>query len=130
LKNSKYEKLKYQTIDTTFIRNLYGTEILQRNPAYKSKNEIKVSSINDINGVPISYAIGKGATNDAKIGIEQMNNNFIDTDIYQVRNNNKYKQYIYGDSQYHTNDFYKSAEESGYTPITDVNIRNTKDGKK
>src|ERR1700677_1542377 len=76
--DSKYDKLKHQSIDTTFIRNLYGVEMIQRNPQYKSKNGIKVSSINDINGVAHSFAIGKGAVNDAKIAIEQLNHSFVE----------------------------------------------------
>ena len=52
-------KLINQSIDSTFIRNLYGTELLKRNPKYKSKNGIKVSAADDINGVPVSLAIAE-----------------------------------------------------------------------
>lgn len=113
--DSKYEKLKYQSVDTTFIKNLYG---------------IKVSTINDINGVPISMAVSKGAKNDAKIAIEQIIIDFIDSITKKIKNNNRFKQKIYGDSQYHTNEFYNASIKKGYTPITDINKRRTIDKKK
>lgn len=124
---SKYSKLKNQTIDTTFIRNLYGTEMIQRNPQYKSKNGIKVSTINDVNGVPHSIAIGKGATNDAKIAISQLKFSFIELNTKNVKNNNKYSQKIFADAQYYTKEFYDTLMKNSFIPVTDVNIRNTKD---
>jgi hypothetical protein len=127
---SKYNKLKYQTVDTTFIRNLYGSEMLQRNVQYKSKNGIKVSAIDDVNGVPIALAIGAGAKNDAKIAIEQINNTFIDTDTKRVCKSNKYKQNMYADAQYDSEEFIQTYQNNGYKVTTDVNIRNTKDEDK
>jgi ssDNA-binding Zn-finger/Zn-ribbon topoisomerase 1 len=125
-KESKFKKLKHQSIDSTFIRNLYGVELIQRNPHYKSKNGIKVSQIN-AHEVPISFAIAKGAVNDAKIAIQQIDHNLIDCETNKVKNNNRYKQKFYGDSHYHSSKLIKKLKKKGYTPITDVNIRNTKD---
>ena len=129
-KDNKYTKLKHQSIDTTFIRNLYGTEMIQRNPHYKSKNGIKVSSITDDNGVSFSYAIAKGAKNDAKIALEQINNNFIDVNTKQVENNNRYKQNFYGDAMYDNKELINALKKKKYKPIIDVNIRNTKNAAK
>lgn len=42
---NKFNKLKYQSIDSTFIKNLYGTEIYGRCKQYKSKNCTKISTI-------------------------------------------------------------------------------------
>ena len=124
--DSKYEKLKHQSIDSTFIRNLYGIEMIQRNPHHKNKNGIKVSSINDTNGVPISYAIGKGATNDSKIAKIQINHSFVELNTNKVKNNNRYKQNMYADAQYDSQELIKILRQKGYKPRTDVNIRNTK----
>ena len=127
---SKYAKLKHQSIDTTFIRNLYGTELIQRNTQNKSKNGIKVSTINDVNGVVTSLAIGKGAMNDSKIAIEQLKFSFVEANTKQVKNNKKYSQNMYADSQYDSEELYKILRGKGYRPITDVNIRNTKNETK
>jgi Transposase DDE domain len=129
-KKSKYQKLKDQSMDSTFIRNLYGTEMIQRNPHNKSKNGIKISTINDNTGVAHSIAIGRGATNDAKIVQEQINFSFIDTNTKNVQNNNRYRQNIYGDSQYDSKDLHDILRKKGYKPITDVNKRNTNDETK
>ena len=126
-KDSKYHKLQNQSIDTTFIRNLYGTELTQRNPQYKSKKGIKVSSIVDSNGVAFSYAISKGAKNDAKIAQKQINNCIINPDTKRVKNNNRYKQNIYADAGYDSKELIEELQKKGYKVTTDVNIRNTKD---
>jgi hypothetical protein len=127
---SNYTNLKYQTIDSTFVRNLYGTEMLNMNAKYKNKKGIKVSFKNDQPGVPLSIAIGTGSTNDAKIAYEQLKYDFIELNTNKVKNNNRYKQYIYGDAAYHSNKLHAALKKKGYTPVTDVNIRNTKDETK
>ena len=124
---NKYNKLKYQCIDSTFIKNLYGSEIYGRNVEYKSKNGIKVSVIVDINGVLNSFAIGCGNSNDGKIALQQINNNMlIDTDTSSVKNNNRFKQIMIADAAYYSKELYSQLKKKGYTPITDVNKRNTK----
>lgn len=129
-KEAKFIKLKHQSIDTTFIRNLYGKEMIQRNVQYKSKNGIKVSSINDTNGVAISFAISKGSTNDAKIALSQLNTSFIDLETKRVNKNKRYKQNIYMDAMYHDTELLTVLKNKGYKPTTDVNIRNTKNKTK
>lgn len=131
-KKYKYEKLKDQSIDSSFIRNLYGKEFIQRNPHYNSKNGIKISTIDDKNGVPTSLAIAKGAVNDAIIGLEQSEhlNNFINYNPKQVQRNNKYCPIILGDSHYYHNEFKNKMKRKGYKIYTDVNIRNTKNKDK
>jgi hypothetical protein len=71
---NKFNKLKYQSIDSTFIKNLYGAEIYGRDVKYKSKNGIKISVIVDANGVPNSIAVAGANNHDSKIAMEQINN--------------------------------------------------------
>ena len=75
-------------------------------------------------------AIGKGAINDAKLAIAQANHDLAELNTKRVKNNNKYRQNMYADSQYHTKEFYNTFKKKGYNPITDVNIRNTKKKEK
>ena len=122
----KFNKLKYQCIDSTFVSNLFGSEIYGRNVQYKSKNGIKISSINDRNGVPIALALAPGSAHDSTILKEQIGNELIDTCTLSVAKNNRYKQIILGDSAYHDKSLYSALSRKGYQVITDVNIRNTK----
>ena len=61
---NKFGKLKNQSFDTTFCINLYGSEMKGRNVKYKSKNGIKISTIDDNNGTPFSLAIASGNVSD------------------------------------------------------------------
>jgi hypothetical protein len=122
----KFNKLQYQSVDSSFLTNLYGKDIYGRNVKYKSKNGIKVSTITDRNGVPFNIAIGSGSTHDSKIINKQIGNSYYDAESERVAYNNKYKQTLFGDAAYHNNSLYQKLMAKGYTVITDVNIRNTK----
>jgi hypothetical protein len=127
----KYAKLHYQSIDSTFVTNLYGSELYGRNVKYKSKNGINVSLITDALGVPNSVALAPGNRHDSVVAKEQLESSFfVDPNTKKVRNNNKYSQKMLGDAAYHDNDLYAKLIKKGYTPITDVNKRKTKDKDK
>ena len=130
LKRDKYFKLKEQSIDSTFIRNLYGVELIQRNPCYKSKNGIKVSAIDDRNGVAHSIAISKGAAHDSIPAKAQINHSFIDNDPNKVRRNNRYRQNIRGDTHYYAKELKLKLEKRGYNVLTDANVGNTRNKQK
>jgi hypothetical protein len=87
------DKLKYQLIDTTFIKNLYGDETYGMAKEYKNKNGIKISFKSNDEGFPLSAAISSANTNDVKIAVLQ-NHEYIDTNAKTVRNNNRYKRYV------------------------------------
>jgi Transposase DDE domain len=123
---NKFEKFKYQSIDTTFVRNLYGSEMKGMNVQYKSKNGIKVSYVSDNLGVPISIAMAAGNVSDCVIAKEQINDFFIDPETKRVKKNNRYKQTMLADAAYYDNNFKKILRRRGYKGIIDVNPRNTK----
>jgi len=123
----KFGKLKYQSIDTTFCTNLYGSEMMGRNVKYKSKNGIKLSVIVDSNGVPFSLSMASGNINDCRIANEHINKPLIDPETSRVKHNNRYTQKMLCDAGYHNSSFYKTLKQKGYDPIIDVNKRNTKD---
>src|SRR5271170_6766606 len=68
---NKYRKLQYQSIDSTFIKNLHCEDIYGRNVRYKSKNGISLSVITDINGVHVNVVIAAANVHDHKIAIAQ-----------------------------------------------------------
>lgn len=127
----KYNKLHHQSIDSTFVSNLFGCEMYGRNTNYKSKNGVNVTFNVDATGVPIRLAIAAGNRNDTPVAKELMESQpFIETNTLDVKNNNKYRQYLYADAGYDSKELCDILRKKGYTPITDINIRNTKDPKK
>lgn len=120
---------KLQSTDTSFVsnKNCCG---LPRNKYYKSKRGIKISSINDINGIPLSLLITEGSINDSKILIETINCAQIDTKPNNYKHSNKHKQYMLADKGYDTKELRQFLTEKGYTPIIGYNKRNIKDVNK
>ena len=91
-----YDKLKYTLTDTTFIPNCYGVEDIGKNKQYKNKKGNKISPlqgsfapfgvISDSKGVPISVVIGAGNDHDSKLLIKNLNNLYINTKSYLLKN--------------------------------------------
>jgi len=110
---------------------MYGSDIYGRVVQHKSKRCIKVSLISDIHGVPLNLAIASGNVNDSKIALAHLQgHDLCDLNTQNVKNNNKYKQHLLGDSAYYTNEIKRLSKKRGYCLITDVNRRNTKDERK
>ena len=86
--------------------------------------------ISDTNGVSNSFSIARANKHDSKIALEQLNYFLIDPETERVENNNKFKQNMFGDSAYFTKKIYDILKKKGYTPITDTNIRRTKNKHK
>lgn len=56
--------LKYQSTDTSFIYNK-KCRGLNRNKYFKYKKGVKISTINDANGIPLLIFVSNGNVNDA-----------------------------------------------------------------
>jgi len=126
-KKDKFGKLKYQSIDTTFCTNLYGSEMKGRNVKYKSKNGIKLSVRTDAQGVPFSLGIASGNLSDAVIAKKcHINKSIIEPESKRVKST-KYQQEVFADAAYDEEEFKKVITKEGCVPIVDANIRNTKD---
>jgi hypothetical protein len=118
--DNKYGKLKYQSMDTTFVKNLYGCEIYGMSKKNKNKNGINVSFKADANGFPISVAIASANSNDVKVALQQETSLFADCNSKNVQKNNKFKQILMADAMYYTKEFRDHMESKGYTVITDT----------
>ena len=125
LDNNSFSKLKYQSIDTSFVMNKNGKQKLGRNRFFKNKNAYKISFIVDTNKLPVSIDIDRANKDDAKIGLQNLDKIFT---ILKKMNN--IKPYILGDKIYDTTEFRTECIKSGYKPIIDYNKRNTKNLKK
>lgn len=129
-KKCKATKLKNQSIDTSFIPNKLGCHNIGRNKYYKGKRGIKICSIVDSYGIPISTILTSGNTSDCKIFSELFDKMYIDPETNKYVNNNKYKQHFLADPGFDTKEIIDKLELKGYDVIIPQNIRNTKDQKK
>lgn len=130
LKTNKSSKLKYQSIDTSFIANIHGHDKIGRNKFYKNKRGTKISSITDANGIPLSLLFDSGNISDTNFVVEHFNNMYVETNTKKYHNNNRYKQYFLADKGYDSEKVRDLLQENGYIPIIDYNKRNTKDETK
>jgi transposase len=127
----KADKLKHQSIDSTFVPNQCASnKYISRNKYYKNKKGCKISTIIDKYGIPISVLVGKGSSNDSIFIEEHFENMLIDTKTHQYKNSHRYKQYILADKGYDTSKLRKICTDKGYIDVIDHNKRNTKDKTK
>ena len=121
-------KLKYLTVDTSFLKNHYASNVAF-NGYCKKKRLSKLSLVVDSNGVPISALIAPGNFSDQKLLFRNWNNLFVE--IKQTKRNNKHKRYLLADAIYNTIKIRSLIEDKNITPIIAFNKRNThKDARK
>lgn len=113
-KTNKSGKLKYLSIDSSFILNAYASNV-GYNGFYKKKRLSKLSMIVDSNGIPISILLAKG--NMADPSLFQLNIDKLFVKIDYTSNNNKHKRYFLADSAYDSKKIKDSIEQYGIIPI-------------
>jgi transposase len=124
-KNNKSGKLKYLSIDTSFVKNEYGPiNSVGFNGHYKKKRLSKLSLIVDVNGVTLSALLKSGNKSDQKLLFDNFNDLFIKIDYNG--NNNKHKRYLLADSIYYTKDIIDKIKSKNICPIIRYNKRKTK----
>lgn len=128
---SKTEEFKYQTIDSTFIRDNNGSKESDYSGIYKerkgvSSKGIKITSIVTTSGIPLSTNITSANKHDCTVLPEVINNMVVKCNTYKYRNHNRYKQYFLGDPAYDTKTISKILKEKGYTPVIKQNPRGIK----
>jgi transposase len=119
-------KLKYLSIDTSFIKNECAPKKnVGFNGHYKKKRLSKLSLIVDANGIPLSALLKPGNTSDQDLLFANFNDLFITIDYNS--NNNKHKRYLLADSIYDTKEIHDKIKSKNICPIIRFNKRNTKD---
>jgi transposase len=113
-KQNRSGKLKYLSVDTSFVRNQCSKHVAF-NGYYKKKRLSKLSMIVDSNGVPISALITEGNHNDQKLFHRNWKNLFVE--ITSTNNNNKHKRYLLADAIYDAELVRQSAIDKNITPI-------------
>lgn len=116
---------KYQSTDTSFIPNKLAKN-LPRNKYYNNKKGIKISTIVDTNGIPLSLLLEDCNKHDSTLLNNVLNNLNIDTQPLKYKNANKYKQYFLADGGYDSSSNITLLKNKGYIPIIAHNKRNTK----
>ena len=125
-KKNKSGKLKYLSLDSSFVKNQCASDV-EYSGAWKKKRLSKISLIVDSNGVPISALLVKGNLSDQKIAYRNFKNTYID--ITSTTNNNKHKRYMLADSGYDSNLMHDKIDEFNITPII-WKMKRRKDFKK
>jgi hypothetical protein len=129
LKTNKTKKLKLQSVDSTGIANKQGCQLVAHNHFLGRKRYIKVSSVTDINGIPLGIHVFSGKANDTNTIEDTLNAVPIDLGTEKHQNNNRYKQYLLADSGYCSASNRLSLRKRGYTPLIWHNRRNIKNEK-
>ena len=119
---NKSGKLKYLSIDTSFVKNYYASNVAF-NGYCKKKRLSKLSLIVDANGVPISALLAKGNISDQKLFYSNVNDTLIS--IVSQCNNNKHKRYLLADAIYDTNQIRSKIKDMNIIPIIAFNKRNS-----
>jgi len=118
--------LKIQSIDSKFVKNIMGTEYVDRNPHYKNKNGFKLSQEVDSNGVWYSTVIGHSSESDIKLAYVNYDNRILEINTLDASKNNKHKQYYLADKGYDSRANKQFLTDMGYTPIIATNKRNAR----
>lgn len=135
LKTTKItEELKYQSIDSTWIEDINGSNFASYNGTYRrrkgeSSKGIKVTSITSQRGIPISVNINSGKDYDSPILPEAVNNIVINCNTKFYSNHNRFKQYFIADPGYDSKNNINLLSKKGYTCIIKQNRKNIKKKK-
>ncbi len=125
------EKLKHQSIDSTFIANKNGLrKNLARNGFNKNKYCLKVSFIVDSKGIPLSVLIKKGNIHDSQFFEDHLKNMLIDPKFSKIKKNPLSRPFLLADTAYDSKNLRKTCTLNGYVPIIPFNSRNSKNPKK
>jgi transposase len=116
-KTNKQSKIKYQLIDTTFIRNKLGSENISLNKFYRNKKCSKISLLTDELGIPISIIYDKGSKADISFTKENINKTLIKINTKKYMNNNKFKQILLADKGYTSKQLKEDLNKEGYIII-------------
>ena len=112
------------SIDSSFIKN-ECSEKGAFNGYNKKKRLFKLSTIVDINGVPLSAIVKPGNMSDQKLADINFDNLLVN--IIPNSKNNKHKRYLLADSGYDTVEIHSKINNMNITPVIWFNRRNTKD---
>jgi len=107
-------KLKYLSIDTSFVKNEYASNVAF-NGYYKKKRLSKLSLVVDSNGVPLSTVLARGNINDSKLLDRNIQNMLIN--IVPKTQNNKHKRYFLADASYDTANVRQTITSMNITPM-------------
>lgn len=126
IRRNKTKKIKYQSIDSTFIKNEYGVEKQGRNKLYKNKKGVKISAIVDTDGVPLGASINPSNQHDSQLIDETLDSVKVKLNTKKYKNHNRYKQYFLADAGYCSIGIRNRLMKRGYIPVIAHNKRNTK----
>ena len=114
-------------IDSSFVNNINGNEILGRNKFNKNKNCNKISIICDDDGIPLNCIIDRGNIHDSKFFIhhvESIKNNMNLNNLFNIHD---FKSKIFlADGAYDSKFIVNYLKNNKFTSIIPKNKRNSK----
>jgi hypothetical protein len=133
-KKNKCSKLKYQSMDSTIIRDVNGNKKAKYNKKCKNQKGytskcIKINQLVDAKGVTIGVTLDSGEKHDSKLYKKTMDKILVDNDPSKYTNNNRFKQYFLADKGYDTKNIINDVTKRGYNCIIPQNRRNIKNKK-
>ena len=121
-KQNRSGKLKYLSVDTSFLKN-YNASNVAFNGYCRKKRLSKLSLIVDSNGVPISALIAAGNHSDQKLFYNNWNDLYVEINGSK---NNKHKRYLLADAIYDTESIRDTINNKQITPLIAFNKRNSR----
>ena len=121
-KQNRSGKLKYLSVDTSFLKN-YNASNVAFNGYCRKKRLSKLSLIVDSNGVPISALIAAGNHSDQKLFYNNWNDLYVEINGSK---NNKHKRYLLADAIYDTKSIRDTINNKQITPLIAFNKRNSR----
>ena len=121
-KQNRSGKLKYLSVDTSFLKN-YNASNVAFNGYCRKKRLSKLSLIVDSNGVPISALIAAGNHSDQKLFYNNWNDLYVEINGSK---NNKHKRYLLADAIYDTKSIRDTINNKQITPLIASNKRNSR----
>ena len=97
--------LKFQCIDSSFIKNIYGRDCVGRNPTDRGRNASKLSALVDQDGLPLSLVFFPENRNDVRTVTDTLEGRVLKP---------KGRQPLYADKGYDSKEVRNMMEKEGY----------------
>ena len=74
---SRSRRRRYRAIDSTFVKNIYGTDCVGRSPVDRGRKATKMSAVVDEDGIPVALSFFPGNVSDYNTVDETLANAFL-----------------------------------------------------
>jgi hypothetical protein len=126
----RYHNIKYLSIDSTTINNKSCTELEKHLPVNKNRMGVKISTVVDDIGSPLTHTVVESTRHDSSIAIDNINDMANSKIITKALKKTNGHAYLLGDKGYDSNKIRENIKKLNMKSIISPNNRNTKDETK